>query len=576
MIFLQALWVLLVQGISSLLIPGLWMKLRDKARPLRLEDLWAALLLQLCFQAIAGSLWSLLLSSSPPRLELLLWALSGIAAAELQLRYAPAKRIQCRWTLTLLLLLALGVRLLPSLQVDYLGQSDAYSHLQFGQDLLAEGKLRNAIYPPGHPWVHIVPALLGLVQPFELYRFGGALPGTGMVLGLFLLLRRPCGERPALAAAFLAAGCPLLLPLIKTGVGVFANQFGLLLTPFALYCVLRRPFWLCALLPALALSVPVFLLDLLWPMAVLLLIHLKGMKRWTLVLPGLLGGALLLWRLLRLPAIHLQYTMRMLSGDPNLEALPEFVLHFLSPKSGPLPAAFQLPVLLIALSCALLPLWLKTLRRSSALGIVLLCALPGIQLATGLLQFGNYQRAGWLFLLGLAGASVLLVWPLILRLKLKRMAIPAAACSSVAILLFPPQHPPSLSGAEGELLRHLRMLQRQVPDPPIEIWVRPFNGFHNHQGDPVPALLERNPGYVLKQAHATEPIQFKPGPRGLLLLDLREPPQSADPLHSEQVRRLWQRNADLETQLLQQGPLNLRSIEQRGLKRYEWGIAEGD
>ena len=131
------------------------------------------------------------------------------------------------WLLILTLTAAVLVRSLHPLEHAALGQSDAYSHLQFIRQVMADGMIHNQIYPPAFTWIMALPATTFGLDPYWLARFGGAFWGTGLTLALFALGR--CKGRPwaGLCAAALAAFCPAWMPLLKTGVGVFANQLGL-------------------------------------------------------------------------------------------------------------------------------------------------------------------------------------------------------------------------------------------------------------------------------------------------------------------------------------------------------------
>ena len=133
----------------------------------------------------------------------------------------------------LILILCIGflLRIIHPVDVAYLGQSDAYTHLNYIHSIVNSGCLSNPSYPSGFHWIMALPELVFSVDPYHVARYGGAFFGIGLILGIYVLLDSCIGRRSALFGSFFAAAFPGMMLLIKTGVGVFANQFGLMLLP---------------------------------------------------------------------------------------------------------------------------------------------------------------------------------------------------------------------------------------------------------------------------------------------------------------------------------------------------------
>ena len=133
--------------------------------------------------------------------------------------------------LIIILCIGFAIRSVHPLDVAYLGQSDAYTHLNYIRNIIDFGYLVNPVYPSGYHWILALPSLIFSIDPYHIARFGGAFFGTGLVLGIYVLLDQCVSRRAALFGSFCAAAFPGMTLLMKTGVGVFANQFGLLLLP---------------------------------------------------------------------------------------------------------------------------------------------------------------------------------------------------------------------------------------------------------------------------------------------------------------------------------------------------------
>ncbi|MBN1558254.1 MAG: hypothetical protein JW951_08925 [Lentisphaerae bacterium] len=401
--------------------------------------------------------------------------------------------------LAVILALAYGVRLLHPLRHAYLGQSDAYTHLLFIKDILADGTIRHPAYPAGYHWIVALPVRLFRLDPYLAARYGGAFFGTMLCLGLYGLLRAGGRAFPALLGAFLAASCPVFGILIKTGVGAFANQVGLALTPVILLAYSRfvarargGGAVLTALLAGLAACVPLMLLRL----GVVMLA-----ERALALAAAAGGGGRAAWRrtgrlaLLLLPAaliVALQFapagsawwrvTGEALTGERlRAAATPQPGPVQAEPaRTAPCPAAAvardYLSVKRAGLgsrwmtlaACGLLALFaagaVQGARRRMPLWRVIgvFGCVTGLQTLTGVLEFSRYQRAGWSFMIAAVCACAWLGFEVYRRIRpagLRRGLVAAGAAACVTLtLLHPPGHLNAVSSAEDALVRLTRAL----------------------------------------------------------------------------------------------------------------------
>ena len=431
------------------------------------------------------------------------------------------------WLLVLTLAAAVLVRSLHPLGHAALGQSDAYSHLQFVRQVMADGMVHNQVYPPAFSWIMALPAATFGLDPYWPARFGGAFWGAGLALALFAIGRS--GGRPwaGLIAAALAAFCPAWMPLLKTGVGIFANQLGLFLLPLILLFYLRggrkTDFWLLmAFALALAAAVPMMLIAL---MPVLLLDRLlavssresSGWRSTGLLTLALIPAfALLLWQSAHIQGIHREATLEIVTGKA-VNTAPAAV--------APAPAAGEIKplntnVLLLkdfcsvkrhgygnpwlnlaggGLGLAFLAAGAVGLRRKNAV-LRLLGAwglVTSLQAGTGIFQFTGYQREGWSLLLatawlgGEAGARMLAqergrsLW--------RGLALAFFFVCFLGSLRYPPGHAASFSTAEDELIDVARdaadRVRHRETELPLTVVMRAFTEFHGNQGDPLAAAI---------------------------------------------------------------------------------------
>lgn len=207
----------------------------------------AAFTVGIAFQSVAGMLNSLFLRL-PVGVEgvvfYVFWLVVGVALS-LRRRTGTSSEGEARngWgsDVWLLAIVAVGMALrsLHPLCHEGLGQSDAYSHLQFLGDLLAKGALRNPGYPPGYHWVLALPTQTFNLDPYLTARYAGAVFGGITILAFFELVRCHAGVVAGIATACLVAWFPGLTLLAKTNVGSFPNQMGLLLIPVAVHYYLE-------------------------------------------------------------------------------------------------------------------------------------------------------------------------------------------------------------------------------------------------------------------------------------------------------------------------------------------------
>ena len=473
-------------------------------------------------------------------LYFLCWLLASLAcqwgrppASSLRL---PHITLHAPW-LPCILLAAIALRSFDGLSHASLGQSDAYTHLQFLRDVIQRGEIRNVVYPPGYSWVLALPTLAFNLDAYLVARYAGPFFGALLVIVLFLLGRRH-SPQAGLFAAFLAAACPLFYPLVKTGMGTFANQLGLFLLPLALLLYLMRArLFFTLILLGLTASVPVFVFTL---ALVVLLNELlsclvakllgwesrkvpsatqqlnpstllrAGNSATHLVLPFLLAFSLAGYHFLRPGKLHVETTASLVTGieTPSTHQAPtatQPAKAIAKVKSNP---AGKLLVDLVTvkrwglgsslLNTAILILVLlfgglgvAAFRRDMPDAEVLLLAggwglLNTVQVAAGLLEFSLYQRSGWLLMevAALAGGIVLATLYDTRRLrKLLRPLIGLGVAASLLLAFWsPPQHRCITSSAENELATVLR----ELSDARLELLhaPQPFR-FEHHQARPL-------------------------------------------------------------------------------------------
>lgn len=461
------------------------------------EWLFAALVAGLA----SAALWGRLCNGLGIRVELalavwlLVWILIAVAG-----RRAPRANSLRRWDSALcgLILLAWAVRSLHPLQTWALGQSDAYSHLGFIMDVLAQGRVGNPEYPPAYAWVMAFPARLWPGHAYWVARFGGAFFGAGLVLAVYSLVSSWKGRVAGLAAAALVAGCPLLFLLQKTGVGSFANQLGLLLIPAALWAFsARRWYWLVLVLAALAVAVPMMLLHLLAVLALWTFAERrhKSVYAGLLALIGL-AGMCLLWLSMRIPPDRGMVIASLLTGEYALAQ----------------ETAVTWPMVWRALATDYFAIkrwgYNVFLLNAGAMGVTVgfagalaygiryqegawrLLGLWGlwtsVNVHLGLFQFTDYQREGWSFLIAVAclgGFCFDRVWHWRPSHHWRLGWGAGWILAAMAGVLFPPSHTIMGGPAESDMVEYVLGL-----DAATTVLVRRTSPFPSGQGDIVRTL----------------------------------------------------------------------------------------
>lgn len=513
---MNPVWSLLYVPVTqALLLAWLpWWALRGRCWPDRNEHLLAALLMGLASAALSGWVFNAVGLGVVGGFGVWLggWVLAGVLGWRHRLAGPTG-----RWDtiLGLILLLALVVRLMHPLQVWSLGQSDAYSHLDFMMRVLERGRVGHPHYPPAFAWVMSFPALAWPGHPYWVARFGGAFFGAGLTLAVYGLLRRWEGPVAARVGAALLAGCPVFWLLQKTGVGVYANQLGLFLLVAGLWAYsANRWFWLVLAIIALAAAVPMML-----PGALLLLGWWVVVDRPRMgVLLGMValaGGAALCVVLLfaQLPAREGAVIARMLTGTsagvmpneaPWIDVFGLLARDFFAVKRMGYPSVGLNVVALSSVVVFIGAFWFGWRRQRSGWARVgLWGSWTGVGLYTGLFQFTTYQREGWSFLLAcvcLSGLVADALWHHGLRATWRRAFVVMIVVASMVGLALPPVHP--VDDVDEEVIPYLLAL-----DPEVTLLARPRTGFQLGQGDLVRTL---HPKTLLRveQALVTEGLVY--------------------------------------------------------------------
>ncbi len=473
---------------------------------------------------------------TPESAPVLTWVIAILLSSFGLRRWSPRTDIldtsRSPLSLPWILLLALVVRLIHPLNAGFLGQSDAYSHLQFLRDVVHEGQLAHTLYPDAFHRVLALPVSLLNLDPYLVARYAGAWWGVLLVLLAYVSLKS-AGTRSALAAAWLLAACPLFYPLIKTGVGSFPNQAGLVFLLGSLLALSSfRRLWFVGLASiwGLALTVPLMLAA---PALVALLDQFAlrarrdALSRYSALL--LAGVAVAVFAgsfafLALASRIDLSHTVQMFTGIGELSPQPlplykAMVADYFGIKRGGVGFGIGFAACMI-LGGFFASVWrLAQSRGFSSLRIVAVWGLLAtVQSTLGVMQFTAYQRAGWELLLALAlagGPLLVLCADWLARKPGARPAIRVlVAIVTLAGLLASPRHQPLLSGAEEDIVAAARGLSRLIsaerglpmpfsfedplellPDSlagqsaPRRIFYRQFSGFTH--GDPLKSAFEQ-------------------------------------------------------------------------------------
>lgn len=317
-----------------------------------------------------------------------------------------------------LALLSMGLRLIDPLHHSALGQSDAYEHLRFIKAILQKGQLP-ASYPAGFHWTVVLPVRIFGWDPYEMARFGGAAWGGVLSLGLYVIGTSLRGRKmDGILALMVGTFVPQWYVLTKTGIGMFANQAGLVYLLACWDAIFSQRYWRLGLFSlALLITVPMmllhfipFLLILIWIQSTKIPIRIRLGAFSGLVTLGALfivllynwmpgnPTALKMVNQIILNGIHLPgYPQSMPS---ELHPLVQLVIDYLVIKRVGManPALFFWGVVFFIGHIGAVVYGLK--RRSWKM--VLFWAwgsLAGWATLTGSTDFTAYQRSGWEFLM---------------------------------------------------------------------------------------------------------------------------------------------------------------------------------
>ena len=443
------------------------------------------------------------------------------------------------WLIGILLLAGI-VRMIHPLQTWALGQSDAYSHLGFLMDVLKSGKVGNPDYPPAYAWVMSFPAWLSHVHPYWTARYGGVFFGVGLTLGVYALVANWRGRVAGLAAAGFVAGCPLFFLLQKTGVGSFANQLGLVFVIAAFWAfATQRIGWLALILIALAVSVPMMLLHVLLLLGLWALAARRSIRSYfALFSLLLLIGLVMLFISTRIPASRGMVIASQLTGKYSLTSHMDagwsgvfriLAADFFSFKRIGY-GSWLLNTGAIFVTCIFgLALAVGVLRSSlpwRQIGLWGLLTSANVHL--GWLQFTDYQREGWSYLLALACFGGLLFGTLWQYCSMRAWRVPLASVLVIICFLgiiFPPTHHILAGPSESDVVTYLLHL-----DPNVIVLARKTSAFPGGQGDIARTLHPRVTHSTAGLDAAKEPVHFlrdRPTlsptlPRAMLMLQPRQ------------------------------------------------------
>lgn len=498
----------------------------------------------MCIQALAGFCWTIVKPTLPPRIEpLLYFILCLIAVRYVVSIFATSSEKKSRSTalyilMTAILVAAALLRLIDPLRQAALGQSDAYSHLFIINQILLNGNLGGTIYPPGYHWIVALPLMIFPLDPYLMARYGGAFFGLLLVLALYNLVVTDKLKHPAILTLLLAACFPGMYFLVKTSIGIFPNQFGLLLLPvifFHFFLVTNNISLsyvsLSILLLGLLVSVPMMFLNIVivgffYSLSAYFLhayrisfLNLRILSIFTIIFIISVIYFTLVNRDIVFSSINI------ISNHQNPLSISHALVILLSDYFSLKRIGFDVPVYNYILIFIGLVIFVSiyvacSLKHHLFVIISVWSLLSYIETALGIFQFSSYQRAGWELLMGFSVLSGYLYWTLFRIWRTPILTLPVLLLLfvfSLASFVFYPRHTPIMSNSENsliELLRYLRnnnydnnikYLSFEKPgdefqaffsnDMPDTIITRQFSNFTH--GDPVSAILGNYHGYKL-------------------------------------------------------------------------------
>lgn len=535
-LLLQSLLVLTAQFLLYAALP-LWAMRLSARRPAS----WIqSLVLAFAVQSAIGLVASWVIPQAQ-RWVPWMYGLAWTAIRVLRLRPTVPSNADERFdpVLLLLLLLSILIRWIHPWETWALGQSDAYAHLMFINDVVHGGCLSNPIYPPGFAWIMALPSIVFRLDPYIVARFGGAFHGAALVLALYVLVNEWAGRTGARVAAAVATGFPLAWVLTKTGVGVFANQVGLLALPFAWWSVWQwwtnGPSRLCALTLAavfllLGIATPMILIQfclLLGFATIAMLVRDTGSwsRSLRIALLALPGALLFVAHLLHAGGVARGQTSAYLVGeevsgpinqedaDPSMDIESSHVTgmvedFFRIKRFGFGSWALNAPAMLAFAAFVCSGIIGFRLRRGSLILLGVWGSVTTLQTATGVWQLSFYQREGWSWMIASIVLGGVVTEEVLRRRPFRSLRAPVLVVSFIAALaglIWPPAHRVFASPAENELIAFIRAAngdraarrlwtalehEWSVLDGAsrIHMVVRPISGFSNRIGDPVHAL----------------------------------------------------------------------------------------
>ena len=522
--FITLLAVFIAQTVALIVPPWITIRRLLPGHPFAIRLFWAANL-GMASQALLGFVWGWLRLRHAP-LEVAFWLLLWLAVSFGLSRRRHHHPVTPSTVLSAgqsrLLFGILGgawlLRVIHPLQTWALGQSDAYSHLQFIQNIIQHGYLVNPVYPPGHAWVMALPGLIFHLDPYVIARFGGAVFGVLLTLGVFVLtFRLTRSAVAALAAAFLAGCCPAFNLLYKTSIGVFANQLGLCLIPALLtlyfewvqsgFRSAKTAAFLSLGIATMAVTTPIMLLHLLLLATVDGLLGLWGASRATMAFLG----RMLLILLPAALAILLHVTHVAHRNSASLDQVRYILAPAKAPTGSVMPAVRQwtpeIPPPVPAPAASLVAADFFSVKRvgfqdkamdaaTLALGLAFvalllhglgtasqahrLLGLWGALTALQLLQFSCYQREGWSLMLAttvLGGGGIGIFWDRSGSRRPLRLGLTLATIIAFTLALtHPPKHVLFASSAECDIVQWAKIITGHNPNRSFWPATRPPSG----------------------------------------------------------------------------------------------------
>lgn len=507
-----------------------------------------AMVLGIASQSVSGMLWSHFIGKNP---SLQVWGFVAICAVltgvllflnrrtkliktESENTYQKEEPVDpiFRWAPLVICFCAFTVRAIHPLQESYLGQSDAYTHLNYLHNILEQAELVNPAYPPGYHWILALPSLAFSLDPYFVTRFGGAFFGVGLVLAIYVFLEILFNKKAAIYGSFCAACFPLMILLQKTGVGAFANQCGLLLLPalFLGYCfginrnknVNQRGILLLAASLGIAATVPMMLIHVfvivLLERLICLLRHPRGwcvttVKIFLYFLPAIVllavhtsqmsgtqrtrtAGQLVVNDQKIISSSH-QLSKALVkkaeaSGNNTVDRVVRYIakgpyfkliLDFVRVKRSNGFGNLYINIVAVLLGGIFALFVITGLYRGSP-KLVVLGLWGGVtltQAATGALQFSAYQREGWSLLISVCCVAGIMTALISRKLDQYRIWYYVVVCAMLAIFAWsltkPPSHLQMRSSAEGDVIDFVRFLGQEPWKIEAQCIEQPENSF---------------------------------------------------------------------------------------------------